>query len=67
MIGLEDNIKYFITKEIQCENTVYVYLTNINDVNDFCIRKTDEKKEYLNPLDNEEEFKKALELFDNSI
>ena len=33
MIGLEDNIKYFITKEIQCENTIYVYLTNINDVN----------------------------------
>ena len=67
MITLEDGIKYFITKEIKKDNVIYVYLTNIKDVTDFCIRKTNESKEMLNPLDNEEEFDMALDLFKTTI
>lgn len=67
MIKLEDGINYFITKEIVKDNVIYVYLTNIKDVTDFCIRKTDASKEMLNPLDSEEEFDMALDLYKNSI
>lgn len=67
MIKLEDGINYFITKEIVKDNVIYVYLTNIKDVTDFCIRKTDAFKEMLNPLDSEEEFDMALDLYKNSI
>jgi hypothetical protein len=67
MITLEDGLKYYITKEIKKDDVTYVYLTNASDVNDFCIRKTDDDQEYLNALDSEEEFNKALELFNGSI
>ena len=67
MIELEDNIKYFITKEIQDGSVVYVYLTNVNDVNDFCIRKTNEAREELKELDSVEEFKYALKVYQNNM
>lgn len=67
MIELEDNMKYFITKEIQDGSVVYVYLTNVNDVNDFCIRKTDESREELKELDSAEEFKYALKVYQNNM
>ena len=67
MIELEDNIKYFITKEIQDGSVVYVYLTNVNDVNDFCIRKTNESREELKELDSEEEFKYALKVYQKNM
>ena len=67
MIELEDNIKYFITKEIQDGSVVYVYLTNVYDVNDFCIRKTNESREELKELDSVEEFKYALKVYQNSM
>ena len=66
MIKLEDGNYYLIVKEIQNDNDIYVYLTNAKDVNDFCIRKTNIEKEILSPLDNEEEYNKALKLFGNS-
>lgn len=67
MIKLEDGLTYYINKEIKKDNVIYVYLTNVKDVTDFCIRKTNESKEMLNPLDNEEEFDMALDLFKTSI
>ena len=63
MITLEDGKRYYISKEIEKNNVIYVYLTNLEDVTDFCIRKKDETKENLIGLDNEEEFKKAIELY----
>lgn len=65
MIKLEDGNYYLVVKEIENDNDVYVYLTNAKDVNDFCIRKTDNSREVLKPLDNEEEYNKALKLFDD--
>ena len=67
MIKLEDGLTYYSNKEIKKDNVIYVYLTNVKDVTDFCIRKTNESKEMLNPLDNEEEFNMALDLFKTSI
>ena len=66
MVKLEDGNYYLVVKEIENENNVYVYLTNAKDVNDFCIRKTDSAMEVLNPLDNEDEYNKALKLFEDS-
>ena len=61
-IFLEDGIEYIITDTINN----YLYLNNINDLNDFCIKKEIIKngEEYIVGLDNEEEYYKALELFE---
>ena len=61
-IVLEDGIKYIITDTINN----YLYLNNINDFEDFCIRKRIiiDGESYISGLDNEEEFDKALELFE---
>ncbi len=67
VIKLEDNQDYLIIKKIKSENTTYVFLTNIKNVNDFCIRKTDESEENLIGLDSEEEFNKAMELFNTNL
>ncbi|MBE6160605.1 MAG: hypothetical protein E7158_00075 [Firmicutes bacterium] len=67
MITLEDNKKYYISKEIENDNVTYVYLTNLEDVTDFCIRKKDGSKENLIGLENEEEVKKALDLYKESF
>lgn len=62
-IVLEDNIEYIITDTINN----YLYLNNINDPKDFCIRKRiiEDNESYICGLDNEEEYDKALELFIN--
>ena len=59
-ITIDDN-EYMILNEIND----YVYLSNINDPKDFIIQKkvTKNDERLLIPLDNREEFNKALELF----
>ena len=61
-IVLEDGIKYIITDTINN----YLYLNNINNIEDFCIRKRIfiDGESYISGLDNDEEFDKALELFE---
>ena len=61
-IFLEDGIEYIITDKINN----YIYLSNINDLKDFCIRKEIIKndEEYIVGLENEEEYYKALALFE---
>ena len=58
---LEDGQSYGIIDKIK----KYVYLTNVKDNTDFCIRKLiiDDNHEYLIGLDNEKEFSEALMLF----
>lgn len=60
-VTLEDGITYAIVMEK--EN--YLYLANIDNAEDFCIRKNvlRDGKEYIETLDNEQEFQKALALF----
>ena len=61
VIILEDGIEYIIAHEL--EN--YVLLVNPKQEDDFCIRKNVVKdgKEYIESLDSDEEFDKALALF----
>ncbi len=57
-ITLENGVTYAVAKEI--DN--YVYLVNPQNELDFCIRKNVARdgNEYLESLDNEEEFQRAL-------
>lgn len=61
-IKLEDGLIYVIVETIEIDNNKYVYLTNIEDEKDFCIRKIiiENNEEILIGLDSEEEFNKAL-------
>ena len=68
-VVLEDNIRYFILKEIENEENRYVYLVNVDDAEDFCIRKIKEEngKEFLVGLDSEAEFEKLVLIFAKEI
>ena len=65
VITLEDDIEYAIIEEIVHNNNKYVYLTNVNDYEDFCIRKviTEGTEQFLVGLDDDNEFDLALMLF----
>jgi len=65
VITLEDGIEYAVIEEIVHGNNKYVYLTNINDHEDFCIRKVivEEAEEFLVGLEDDAEFDLALMLF----
>lgn len=64
-IKLEDGLEYMVLDEIDSETNTYVYLSNIEDPEDFCIRKVenDKNEELLVGLDSNEEFDKALLLY----
>lgn len=61
-IKLEDGLTYAIVETIEKDDNKYVYLANINDEKDFCIRKIilENNEEILIGLENDDEFKKAL-------
>ena len=64
-VELEDGATYVITDEIQINEKKYLYLTNILDVEDFCIRKhiIESGEEYLVGLDSRQEYDLALKHF----
>lgn len=66
-IKLEDGLEYMVMDEIDEGKNTYVYLSNVEDPEDFCIRKVDNEvnEELLVGLDSNEEFDKALMLFTN--
>ena len=66
MIDLE-NGTFVITDEILINGIKYVYLTNENDVMDFCIRKVkiENNEEYLVKLESDQEFDTAIQAFLN--
>lgn len=63
---LEDGIEYAVIDEIEQGNITFVYLINVLDSIDFCIRKVDSEinDEVLVGLDSDEEFDLALNLFE---
>ena len=66
LIELEGK-KYLVVDTITNENIKYVYLTNQDDVGDFLVQKEiieNEEDAYLVNLENEEEFNKAMCLFE---
>ena len=64
IIDLEDG-SYIISDEIILNNTKYIYLTKENDMMDFCIRKIvmENGEEFIDALDTEEEFDRAMQVF----
>ncbi len=62
---LDDNKKYCIINEIIYNNIKYLYLTNIENIDDFTIRK-EINNEFVG-LDNEEEFNKVVDIFIKKI
>lgn len=66
---LENNKEYLILNEIKNGSDKYIYLVNTEDSKDFCIRKSlvNSEKEVLIGLKDEEEFRKALLLFNKNL
>ncbi len=53
-----DNKDYIIMKEVKEQNTIFVFLSNVNDPDDVMIRKSNDNILYV-PLENEEEYRLA--------
>ena len=49
-------------KELEKDGSTYVYLANMEDPEDFCIRKVkiENEKKYLTGLDSDEEFELVM-------
>ena len=64
-VKLEDGIEYMVMDEISNSSTTYYYLANIEDEEDFCIRKIDKRKndQLLVGLDSDAEFDRAMLMF----
>lgn len=58
----EDGITYVIVDTINIKDNDYVYLSEINNPKNFCIRKVvkENNEEYYDGLDNNNEFDLAL-------
>lgn len=65
VVTLEDGIEYAIIDEIESNSTKYLYLSNVEDSDDFCIRKLalKDNEQVLIGLDDDAEFDLALMLF----
>lgn len=65
-IILDDNIEYYIVKELPIDNVIYTLFANINDNTDICFRKTSSDNEgnlFYTGLDDEREFDKVSNYF----
>lgn len=64
-VTLEDGLKYLVVSTITDGDNCYMYLSEEKNANNFCIRKVIEKdgSQVIVPLDGEEEFDRALNLF----
>lgn len=69
VVTLDDGKDYMVTAEIVINNIKYVYLTNEEDIADFCIRKINNinNNEYLVGLDSKEEVLMVLKEFTNKF
>lgn len=61
-----DGKEYMLLDRITQKNSTYLYLSNVEEGNDFIIRKINPKnEEEMMPLKDEEEVKKAILLITN--
>ncbi len=69
VVTLEDGEDYMVTAELEINNIKYLFLTNEDDVADFCLRKinTINNNEYLVGLNDKEEVIKVLQEFTNKF
>lgn len=62
IVTLEDGLHYVVIDNIVFENKNYIYLTNVNNESDFCIRKLVDRNQLIGLRDSHE-FDLALTLF----
>lgn len=64
-IKLENKKEYIVIDKIESDGKIFIYLSNVEDDTDICVRKQieEEEKNYLVGLENREEADYALELF----
>lgn len=64
-VVLENEKEYYVIDKIKLNDKAFVYLSNVHDPEDFCVRKEilENEKTYLVGLDNKEEADVALKLF----
>ena len=69
VVTLEDGKDYMVTAELDINNIKYLFLTNEDDVADFCLRKinTINNNVYLVGLNDKEEVIKILQEFTNKF
>lgn len=65
VITLENNIEYTEIDKIEYNNNTYIFLSDLENPENFCIRKliTENNEEYIIGIDTEEEFNNVLNLF----
>ena len=65
VVTLENGLDYMVIDEIPNGSVTYVYLANVDDEKDTCIRKVTkvDGEDIINGLDSSEEFDKALLIF----
>lgn len=65
IVTLENNLDYMVIDEITSGDVVYVYLANIDDEKDVCVRKVthEDEEDILNGLATADELDRALLLF----
>lgn len=63
-----NNKKYYLLKEIEINGNSYLYLSNVDDEDDFMIRKRNKNNpNVLSGLDDEKEFKMASLVMANQV
>lgn len=67
IIKLEDGNTYTVVDKIEKLDKSYIYLANIENVQDFCIRKEimENGETFIVGLDNDQEYEEAMNLFIN--
>ena len=65
VVTLEDGIEYTEIDKIENDGKTYVFLSNLDNPKDFCVRRlmTDDDGDYIIGLDNKEEFDTVMKLF----
>ena len=65
VVTLEDGVEYTEVSRLENNNNTYLFLSNLDKPEDFCIRKLikRENNEYIVGLDSKEEFDKIFNLF----
>lgn len=65
IIKLEDGNTYTVVDKIEKLDKSYIYLANIENVQDFCIRKEimENDETFIVGLDNDQEYEEAMNLF----
>ena len=65
VITLENNIEYTEVDRIEHDNKTYVFLSDLENPQNFCIRKLikEDNEDFIIGLDTKEEFNTLLKLF----